>query len=193
VIAANSSVSSFARGTNRLARWAIENDSKFFAGDYYSRDAHPDNGLALARAILEHAFITAPTLQSRFGRLDRDVRIDRNYEFNYPAHLLEQGRRFSKVFDANTFCAVLRLLDYYDLGAEAQIVEKLSEADFQLLHYSVATDAYFSKRESGFLLDTFASAGIHVESQTINSQLGHDVFFSDVESIGPFLKTFLSK
>ena len=192
IMSANASVSSFALGINRLARWAIENDSNFNSGDYYGLEP-PTEGLALARAIMEHSFITHTAMQKRFARksINNKPLFSREHEFEISSELVNKGRAFANVFDANTFWYTLKLIDQFNLGNSDQIASEFSEVGTSFLHFAVPTDSYFPASESSILLDGLDKAGLKVERQCLDSEIGHDAFFTDVKQIGKIISQFL--
>jgi homoserine O-acetyltransferase len=186
-----------------VARRAITSDPDWQGGDYYS-DAHPDDGLALARQLGHVMYLSKDSMARKFGRRAAGRETDAG---QFPAdpgaaffpyrevesYLDYQADRFVDRFDANSYLHLLRAMDDYDLGAGHESdADALAAFGGAALLLSFTADWHFPVAGSEALADAFREAGVDVAHHVVDSDHGHDAFLVEPDSVGPPLADFLA-
>jgi homoserine O-acetyltransferase/O-succinyltransferase len=97
---------------HEVGRQAIMADPAWAEGDYYAREARPDNGLAVARMAAHITYLSEAGLTEKFGRRlqDREAKgFGFDAEFQVESYLRYQGSGFTRRFDANSYLYITRL------------------------------------------------------------------------------------
>lgn len=184
---------------NAVGRRAIYSDPLFRDGWYYNEEEKPRFGLALARMIAHITYLSEQSIELKFGRklqngdqFGFDLREET--EFQIESYLHYQGKRFVERFDANSYLALTRAMDYFDLGeAYGSIAEAFSRATCRFLVVSYTTDWLFPTAQSKEIVRALVEARRHVTFRELVSPFGHDAFLIDQELpklaaiVSPFL------
>jgi len=188
-----------------IAARAITGDPNWRGGDYYGGD-HPDQGLALARAIGHVMYLSKSSMGAKFGRraAGRDSRRETAPEglrelgsgyFPYrevESYLDYNGEAFTARFDANAYLYLLQAMDNYDLaGRYESDAEALAAFDGEALVMSFTGDWHFTVGQAESLAEAFREAGVDVAHHVVDSDYGHDAFLVEGERVGPPLSDFL--
>ena len=188
---------------NEVARKAITADPDFCDGNYLQEGKKPINGLAIARMIGHLTYMTDYQLARKFGRDLRDGSFDLGIrdgvEFQVERYLHHQGRKFAKIFDANTYLLSTRILDYFDLardyGNDPVAAMKLSKAKFLVISFS--SDWRFLPIRSQEIVDALLNARRPVSYLNITVPFGHDAFLLPEprfeKAMGDYLQFVLSE
>ena len=92
---------------NAIARNAIMADPAWQGGDYYGTARAPDAGMGIARMVGHITYLSAASLEEKFGRrlqFADEIRYTlREPEFQVENYLRHQADAFVKRFDANTY------------------------------------------------------------------------------------------
>jgi homoserine O-acetyltransferase len=187
---------------NAIARRAITTDPDWQDGAYYD-DAHPDDGLALARQLGHVMYLSKSSMESKFGRraAGRDASRDAfpadpaaNF-FTYrdvESYLDYQATKFVDRFDANAYLYLTRAMDNYDLAAGYESdADALAAFDGEALAISFTADWHFTVDQSEAIADAFRANGTPVAHHVIESDHGHDAFLVEPDTVGPPLRDFL--
>lgn len=165
---------------NEIARKAITSDPSFHEGRYYEHDTVPAKGLMLARMIGHITYLSDEAMGEKFGRIKKSEAFNFDYgvEFEIESYLNYQGKRFSKVFDANTYLLMTRALDYFDPAGEfdGDLVKALAPASCGYFVVSFSTDWRFSPERSEQMVEAMVKAGKKVSYCEIDAPHGHDAF-----------------
>lgn len=180
---------------NHLQRQAIRIDTKFRSGDY--RDDPPTNGLALARAIAMCSYKSAELFEERFGR-----KPNRNGEdpfrslagrFDVAGYLDHQGDKFNQRFDANSYLAITKAMDTFDLArGYASERAALARITAPVLLVGISTDWLFPAADVRAFGQRIADVGGRSEYVELESSHGHDGFLADFHLLAPILREHLT-
>ena len=182
---------------NAVARRAIRADPNFHAGDYYAQPERPDFGLALARMIAHITYLSEQSIETKFGRRRQasetpSYDIRQEVEFQIESYLHYQGKRFTERFDANSYIALTRAMDYFDLTDNGPLAQTLGRSSARFLVASYDTDWLFPPWQSEELVRDLLAAGRDVTYCAFSSPYGHDAFLLEVGDLdrvlGPFLR-----
>lgn len=191
-IAASGRHSAWCIGWSEAQRLALAADPRFRGGDY-ADDAHPDAGLAAARAIAMLTYRTARSLDARFGRLpgaavfgERAARPASPAVANWLSH---HGEALVARFDALSYWRLLEAMDGHDLargrGAYREVIKRIHQP---VLVVSIPTDALYVPAEQQELADLLPDA----ELVELDSEHGHDGFLIDADRLEPIVRAFRS-
>ncbi|HWL10339.1 MAG TPA: homoserine O-acetyltransferase [Planctomicrobium sp.] len=172
---------------NAVGRRAIYADPLFREGRYYLQDEKPAFGLALARMIAHITYLSEESIELKFGR-----RLQNGDTFAYDAHsevefqvesyLHYQGRSFVERFDANSYLAMTRVMDYFDLTRhQKSLSDILSKSKCRFLVVSYTSDWLFPTSQSEEIVKALVEARKHVTFVELPSPYGHDAFLVESE------------
>lgn len=189
-IAASGRHSAWCIGWSEAQRHALAADPRFRGGDYED-DAHPDAGLAAARAIAMLTYRTARSLDARYGRHpganlfgDRAARPEAPAVSNWLAH---HGQSLVARFDALSYWRLLEAMDSHDLGrGRGSYREALRRITQPVLVVSIPTDALYVPAEQRELVELLPDA----ELVELDSVHGHDGFLIDADRLEPIVRAF---
>jgi len=171
-----------------IGRKMIESDARFNGGDYYE---HPEplRGLQIARMVGHMTYLSAKSLQSKFGRRRRgDTR-----QFEIDSYFEYQGKKFAAQYDANSYIRVQAAMDEMDLEEQfGSLQAAFAKWRGRTLIISFDTDWLFPQLESERVASALRSLGVHVQHERMTSPNGHDSFLIDYDLITPPVREFLS-
>jgi homoserine O-acetyltransferase len=180
---------------NAIMRRAIMSDPRWRGGDYYGHEP-PTDGLAVARMIGHVTYLSDSSLEQKFGR--RFQHSDRpsftlGPEFAVESYLEHQGESFNARFDANSYLAILKAMDYFDLAAAYGSLEHaLGRTQARWLIMSFSTDWLYPSIESEVIAQALRNLGGPGSHTIVESDLGHDAFLLEDDRVGPPLADFLA-
>ncbi len=171
-----------------IGRKMVESDPHFNGGDYYDRP-QPLRGLEVARMVGHMTYLSAQSLQAKFGRRRRgDTR-----QFEIDSYFEYQGRKFAKLYDANSYIRVQAAMDEMDLAEQYGSLEvAFSKWHGRTLLVSFDTDWLFPVREVERVEEGMRAAASSVRHERIASPNGHDTFLIDYDVITPAVREFLA-
>jgi homoserine O-acetyltransferase len=175
---------------NHLQRQAIQNDPDWDGG-YYLPQRQPRLGLSLARQIGMVSYKSAGLFDERFSR-----NPNRNGEdpwshdsqggglvggrFDIAGYLDNQGERFIRRFDANSYLAILRTMDTWDpLNGRASAADAFGRIRARLTFIGISSDWLFPAESVRRFADLVRSAGVPAEYREMASSHGHDAFLAE--------------
>lgn len=180
---------------------AIELDP-LYCGGFYTADAPPTRGLALARIIGHKAFVWQQGLETR-ARATCGDRCGMLSWYtptrNTQGYMLHQGTKFARRFDANAYIRISDMWINYDLlriarassFAEAMSGCRLRHTPF--LVFGIDTDACFPLEAQRDLVARLENAGINAHMETVHSLKGHDSFLLEPALYAHALTDFLTR
>lgn len=183
VIASTHSLSAQNIAFNEVARQAILSDPDFHGGHYYEHGVVPARGLRLARMIGHITYLYEDHMAEKFGRQFRSGKPKFTFdaEFEIESYLRYQGDKFTGYFDANTYLATTRALDYFDpaanFGGDLQAGLARAQADFLVVSFS--TDWLFVPERSREIVYALLHNGLNVTYTEVETVSGHDSFLLD--------------
>ncbi len=179
-----------------VARAAIMNDPDFADGNYYATGKGPDHGLSVARMMAHITYLSEESMRQKFGRRIQDreePRFDLGVDFQVESYLQHQGKVFLDRFDANSYLDLTRVMDYYDLFADPEVVRtRLAEVKTKFLVLSFDTDWRFDTAHSRGIVRTLTAHRVPVTFREITSPHGHDSFLLDVPEYHKTVSAYLN-
>lgn len=170
-----------------LGRKIIEADQRFNGGDYYD-DPDALRGLQVARMLGHMTYLSADSLQRKFGRRRRGS----TRQFEIDSYFEYQGRKFAALYDANSYIRVQAAMDEMDLEEQYGTLQAaFSRWRGRTLLVSFDTDWLFPVSESERVAAAMRSLGIEVHHEMLSSPNGHDTFLIDYDLISPRVREFL--
>ncbi|HEX8411120.1 MAG TPA: homoserine O-acetyltransferase [Thermoanaerobaculia bacterium] len=166
-----------------LGRKIIESDQRFHGGDYYDHD-EPLRGLQLARMLGHMTYLSAESLQRKFGRRRRN----NTRQFEIDSYFEYQGNKFAALYDANSYIRVQAAMDEMDLEEQYGTLQAaFAKWTGRTLLVAFDTDWLFPPAES----ERVAAAMDNVQYELVPSANGHDTFLIDYHLIDPLVREFL--
>ncbi|HEX2122520.1 MAG TPA: homoserine O-acetyltransferase [Thermoanaerobaculia bacterium] len=171
-----------------LGRKIIETDQRFNGGDYYD-DPDPLRGLQVARMLGHMTYLSAQSLQRKFGRRRRG----NTRQFEIDSYFEYQGRKFAALYDANSYIRVQAAMDEMDLEEQFGTLEAaFAKWRGRTLLVSFDTDWLFPPAVTARVAAAMQSLGVDVHHEEIASANGHDTFLIDFHLIDELVRRFLS-
>lgn len=194
VLASSASHSAHAIAWNAIGRQAITRDP-LWCGGFYTADAAPVHGLAVARMIGHITYLSDASLARRFptryqsGMQPGFTLAD---EFGVESYLNHQADKFNQRFDANSYLYITKAMDYWDVRRPG---ESLSEAlkgwHGATLVISFDSDILYPTSESLALTAALQALGTPVIHHELHSIAGHDAFLLEAATQTPIIHAFL--
>lgn len=183
VIAAAPKLSAQNIAFNEVARQAIVTDPDFHGGNYYEHGVVPRRGLRVARMIGHITYLSDDAMMEKFGRALRSGRLGFHFDidFEVESYLRYQADKFASYFDANTYLAITRALDYFDPAQEhgGSLSAALAAARAKFLVVSFTSDWRFSPARSREIVKALIDNRLDVSYAEIDAPHGHDAFLMD--------------
>jgi homoserine O-acetyltransferase len=148
----------------------------------------PHDGLKVARMVAMLSYRSAAHYDARFAReLQPGVSFEAPLDprFQIESYLLYQGTKLAGRFDAWSYVVLSRAMDLFDLWRGRE--EQATPAAIHLA--SISDDWLFPPAEVSRLAARLRRLGMTVTCRTIQSDLGHDAFLTDL----PPLKRWLGR
>jgi len=185
---------------NAIARTAIMSDPNWHGGHYYETGRMPSDGIGLARMVGHVTYLSAESLDEKFGRRLQD-REEYSYSLHEPdfaieSYLRHQAKTFAARFDANSYLYISRALTYFDLArsyGNGSLQQAVGPAQASYLLLSFSSDWIYPPSDSAELEMALQAAGKDVERHVIHTAYGHDSFLLDDEHQAPIISVFLKR
>jgi len=181
---------------NETGRQAIYADPHWKDGDYYD-GPRPDRGLGTARMLGHISYLSAMSLERKFGRRLQD-RSDLSWslapDFQVESYLHHQAQSFARRFDANSYLAITRAMDYYDAADHGggDLVEAVRRATCRWLVLAFESDWLYPPEECEKLARALEAAERPVRYVRVPSTYGHDAFLLEVAAVTDLVREFLA-
>lgn len=193
-IAAGARLSAQGIAFNAVGRHAITTDPDWRNGHYYGT-AGPVRGLASARMVAHITYLSAISLDHKFGRrlqsADR-LRYDIRNEFAVESYLNHQGTRFTERFDANSYIYITKAMDYFDIDRTyGPLKDAFAGATARYLVISYSSDWLFTTAQSKEVVRALIANDKDVSFVDIDSPHGHDAFLIETERLTRITAAFL--
>lgn len=181
---------------HEVGRQAIMADPAWAGGDYYSTEARPDNGLAVARMAAHITYLSEEGLTGKFGRRlqDREAKsFGFDADFQVESYLRYQGSGFTQRFDANSYLYITRAMDYFDLAEEhgGRLADAFAGTEARFCVVSFDTDWLYPTAESRHIVHALNAAGAKVSFVELSAPNGHDSFLLEHEQLDRVIKGFV--
>ncbi len=189
-IAVGARHSAWAIGLNEVARRAIMADPRW-AGGRYAATEQPETGLGLARAIAMLSYRSFDSLEARFGRERRasdDASLASSFEI--ASYLEYHGVKLVRRFDANTYIALTRAMDDFDVAeGRGRLDEVLAGVRQRALVMGIPSDVLYPETEQRRLVESLSNA----RYVRLSSPHGHDGFLIEFVQLAAHLRRFLGE
>jgi homoserine O-acetyltransferase len=177
---------------NHLQREIIRLDPAWNAGNYDAAHA-PTRGLALARGLATCTYKSPALFTERFGRNpDRaggNPLQSHAAAYDVAGYLEYQGRIFNERFDANSYLAISRAMDSFDLsrgyGSETAALERIRA---RVLLVGISSDWLFPAAEVRELAERIQNANAVCNYIELHSNHGHDAFLAEASNVRPLIE-----
>ena len=172
---------------NHLQRKAILLDPDFKDG-HYPDGEQPEGGLALARALAMCSYKSAELFGERYARKPNrngeDPLRSLHERFDVAGYLDYQGEKFVQRFDANSYLAITKLMDTFDLAhGYASEEDALRRIRAHVSLIGISTDWLFPPEDVRALAERIQAAGVECDYTEFESAHGHDGFLAEVDAI----------
>jgi homoserine O-acetyltransferase len=197
-IATCASMSAMGIGFNEIGRRAIMSDPDWEGGDYYG-SKRPSQGLAIARMLGHVTYLSEQSMEAKFGRRLRGKEhysFDYGIEFEVESYLRYQGDSFVNRFDANSYLAISRAIDYFDLArshGDGSLERALAKARASFLVMSFSSDWLYPPHMSRAIVDAVTANSLPVQYTNLRSSYGHDAFLLEEARQTKLIKPFLAR
>jgi homoserine O-acetyltransferase len=168
---------------NAVGRAAIRSDHRFAAGRYAEDPDNPGpaDGLGVARMLAHLTYMSAPSLEAKFGRRVEPAAGGSEPSwgrFAIERYLEHQAAKLNARFDANSYLCLSSAMDRYDAFARPH---RLSAEDLPSVQlFSFASDRLFGEDATRRLRERLETVGIRPrEYRDTSSPAGHDAFLLD--------------
>jgi homoserine O-acetyltransferase len=182
---------------NEVSRQAIAADPDFLAGHYWERGVVPARGLAVARMMAHITYLSEAALTRKFGRRMRGGEAGPTLfddVFEVETYLRHQGNSFVRRFDANSYLAITRAMDWFDLAADhgGDLAAAFAGTPTRFCVVSFTSDWLFPTAQSRAVARALNRAAANVSFVEIASDKGHDAFLLDEPDFSRTLAGFLA-
>ena len=185
---------------NAIARNSITSDPNWQGGHFYGTGRAPSAGLGVARMVGHITYLSAPSLEQKFGRrlqFADDIRyVLTEPEFEVENYLRYQADSFVKRFDANTYLYMSRALSYLDLARQyggGRLVDAVRPIQARTLLIAFSSDWLYPPTDSEALAAALRAAGKEVDLHVIEAPYGHDCFLLEEARQTPMIQRFLAR
>ena len=185
---------------NAIARNAITADPDWQGGHYYGTGRAPNAGMGVARMVGHITYLSATSLESKFGRrlqFSDDIRyVLTEPEFEVESYLRHQAASFVKRFDANTYLYTSRALSYFDLARQyggGELRRAVCDVSARTLLIAFSSDWLYPPSGSEELAAALRACGKQVELNVIDAPYGHDCFLLEEARQTPMIQQFLAR
>jgi homoserine O-acetyltransferase len=185
---------------NAIARNAITADPDWQGGHYHGTGRAPTAGMGVARMVGHITYLSAPSLNDKFGRRLQFADGIRyrltDPEFEVESYLRHQADSFVKRFDANTYLYTSRALTYFDLARQyggGLLTHALRNVSARTLLIAFSSDWLYPPSGSEELAAALRAVGQEVDLHVIDAPYGHDCFLLEEARQTPMIQQFLAR
>ena len=190
---------------HEVGRQAIFADPDWLGGRYWETDRTPARGLAVARMAAHITYLSEQALTRKFGRRqrpDHDAPLDAaplgsalfGEMFEVESYLRHQGSSFVRRFDANSYLAITRAMDYFDLAVEHEgdLSAAFAGTATRFCIVSFSSDWLFPTAQSREVARALNRVAANVSFVEIATDKGHDAFLLDEPDLHRTVAGFLT-
>jgi len=195
-LASGTHLSPQALGFKIVGRKVLTTDKHYAGGDYYQQKNAPDKGLAFARMIGLLTYLSAESMQTKFGRNRDKSKIVDNFDTGYEVenYLTYNAHKFTQRFDGNSYLHLTYAMDTFDLEAQyGTLTQAFEHSDVEFLLVSLSSDWLFPTSQHRSLCHELLKMGKIVTMVELDSPLGHDAFLLEDGQLGNVMRAFLEK
>lgn len=179
---------------NHLQRQAIWNDPDWKNGWY---EEQPVKGLGAARALAMLSYKSSHLFEERFGRNPNrngeDPFTSVTDRFDVGGYLDHQQDVFVNRFDANSYLAITKLMDTWDIQPEGSPQYRaLVKAGVEVDLVGISSDWLFPAEDVRRMNARFTREGVPSRYSELVTDHGHDGFLADAAQLFRLLKSALA-
>jgi homoserine O-acetyltransferase/O-succinyltransferase len=186
---------------HEVGRQAIFADPDWRGGRYWEEPGRtPARGLAVARMAAHITYLSEQALTRKFGRR---LRVGAEAPlgaalfgdmFEVESYLRHQGSSFVRRFDANSYLAITRAMDHFDLAAEhdGDLSAAFAGTAIRFCIISFSSDWLFPTAQSREIARALNRVAANVSFVEIASDKGHDAFLLDEPDLHRTVAGFLT-
>jgi homoserine O-acetyltransferase len=133
-------------------------------------------------------------MDSRFGRKfqDDDTKVNQGVDFEVENYLQYKGKKFSEVFDANTYILMTKAMDGYDAAGElSSLEESLKNVSAQLLIIGFHSDWLYPPERGKEIQIAAINNNIRSSYIVLEGEHGHDSFLFHNDMYSKLIRKFL--
>jgi homoserine O-acetyltransferase len=181
---------------NEVGRQAIMADPDFEEGNYYDGPG-PGRGLSVARMIGHITYMSDDSMREKFGRRRREMG-DEPSLFEVESYLRYRGGQFVGRFDANSYIAITKAMDTFDLSlGYASLGDVFEPFAGRFLVISFTSDWLYPSYQSQEIVRALRGRVKDVAYVELPSSYGHDAFLVEAgeqtEVVSGFLASTFKK
>ncbi len=185
---------------HEVGRQAIFADPDWQGGRYWESNRTPARGLAVARMAAHITYLSEQALTRKFGRRQRpdlDAPLGAalfGEMFEVESYLRHQGSSFVRRFDANSYLAITRAMDYFDLAVEhgGDLSAAFAGTTTRFCIISFSSDWLFPTAQSREIARALNRVAANVSFVEIDTDKGHDAFLLDEPDLHRTVAGFLN-
>lgn len=178
---------------NVVGRQAITSDPEWKNGDYYGGPG-PTAGLALARMVGHITYMSADSMEEKFGRQTGSHQTQTfGGVFVVEDYLQYQGTSFVERFDANSYLYLTKAIDRFDVSKDRSLTDVFTGLDARVLVLAIKSDWLYPTEQSREIVRACKRAGVKTTFCELNSAYGHDSFLVEVDEETQIIKHFLER
>ena len=181
---------------NEVGRQSIFADPDWQGGRYWEGERIPERGLAVARMVAHITYLSEEALTRKFGRRVRGAEALSGLAdmFEVESYLRHQGSTFVRRFDANSYLAITRATDHFDLAEEhgGDLAAAFAGSRTRFCLISFSSDWLYPTSASRTIARALNGAAANVSFVEIESDTGHDAFLLDEPDFHRALGGFLA-
>ncbi|GAN80145.1 homoserine O-acetyltransferase MetX [Acidocella aminolytica] len=181
---------------HEIGRQAIYADPGFKGGNYWAEGGRPERGLAVARMTAHITYVSEEALNRKFGRKLQNAEGISAFgeQFAVESYLQYQGSSFVQRFDANSYLAITRAMDLFDLSSEqaGELAGAFKGVKARFLLVSFSSDWLFPTAQSRAIARALNHVAANVSFVEVQSDKGHDAFLLDEPDFHATLRGFLN-
>jgi homoserine O-acetyltransferase len=181
---------------HEVGRQAIMADPDWCGGEYLERAVRPSKGLSVARMAAHVGYLSQGAVQRRFGRAHPERErggFSFDADFQVESYLRHQGRTFTDRFDANSYLAITRAADTFDLAADfgGSLAQAFRECRTRFCAFSFSSDWHHPPEESKAIVRAQIAAGRMASLVEVKTEQGHDAFLLEEPQFEAALTGFI--
>jgi homoserine O-acetyltransferase len=166
-------------------------DPDFEDGNYYEGPG-PGRGLSVARMIGHITYMSDDSMREKFGRRRREMG-DEPSLFEVESYLRYRGGQFVGRFDANSYIAITKAMDTFDLSlGHASLGDVFEPFEGRFLVISFTSDWLYPSYQSQEIVRALRGRVKDVAYVELPSSYGHDAFLVEAGEQSEVVRGFLA-
>ena len=163
-------------------------------GDYIEHGVIPKNGIKTARMLGHITYLSEKHMDSRFGRKfqDDESKVNKGVDYEVENYLQYKGKKFSEIFDANTYILMTKSMDDYDAAGNLESLEEaLKTVSAQLLIIGFYSDWLYPPERGKEIQIAAINNNIRSSYVVLEGEHGHDSFLFHTNQYSQIIRKFI--